>query len=42
MSFSERIQKDFTTITLALIPVAIVINIVVGQTYKSFKVAPVS
>lgn len=31
MSFSERIQKDFTTITLALIPVAIVINIVAGQ-----------
>lgn len=31
MSFSERIRKDFTTITLALIPVAIVINIVAGQ-----------
>lgn len=31
MSISERIQKDFTTITLALIPVAIVINIVAGQ-----------
>lgn len=31
MSLSERIQKDFTTITLALIPVAIVINIVAGQ-----------
>lgn len=31
MSFTERVQKDFTTITLALIPLAIVINIVVGQ-----------
>ncbi|MBI4672538.1 MAG: ECF transporter S component [Chloroflexi bacterium] len=31
MTFTERIQKDFTTITLVLIPVAIVINIVIGQ-----------
>ncbi len=31
MSLTERVQKDFTTLTLALIPVAIVINIVVGQ-----------
>lgn len=31
MSFTERLQKDFTTITLALIPVAIVINLVGGQ-----------
>jgi energy-coupling factor transport system substrate-specific component len=31
MSLTERLQKDFTTITLALIPVAIVINIVIGQ-----------
>lgn len=31
MSFTERLKQDFTTITLALIPLAIVINIVVGQ-----------
>lgn len=31
MSFTERIKQDFTTITLTLIPVAIVLNIVVGQ-----------
>ncbi len=37
MSFAERLQKDFTTITLALIPVAIVINIVVGQLVALLK-----
>lgn len=37
MSFSERLQKDFTTITLALIPVAVVINIVVGQIVATLK-----
>ncbi|HMR67898.1 MAG TPA: ECF transporter S component [Anaerolineae bacterium] len=31
MSFSEKLKRDFSTITLVLIPVAIVINIVVGQ-----------
>ncbi|MFN3331253.1 MAG: ECF transporter S component [Caldilinea sp.] len=31
MSFSEQLRKDFGTITLALIPVAIVVNLVVGQ-----------
>lgn len=31
MSLSARIQKDFSTITLVLIPVAIAINIVIGQ-----------
>ena len=31
MSFTERIKQDFTTITLALIPLAIVVNIVIGQ-----------
>lgn len=31
MSLADRLQKDFTTITLALIPVAIVINIIGGQ-----------
>lgn len=30
MSFSEQLKKDFSTITLALIPAAIVLNIVVG------------
>lgn len=37
MSLAERIQKDFSTITLALIPVAIVINIVVGQLVSILK-----
>lgn len=31
MSLNERLQKDFSTLTLVLIPVAIVLNIVVGQ-----------
>lgn len=31
MSFATRLQKDFSTITLVLIPVAIAINIVIGQ-----------
>jgi len=31
MSFAERLRQDFSTITLVLIPVAIAINIVVGQ-----------
>lgn len=31
MSFGERLKRDFSTMTLVLIPVAIVINIVVGQ-----------
>ncbi len=31
MSFTERIKADFTPIVLVLIPVAIVLNIVVGQ-----------
>lgn len=30
-SFTARLQKDFSTITLVLIPVAIAINIVIGQ-----------
>lgn len=37
MTFTERIQKDFTTLTLALIPIAIVINIVVGQIVALLK-----
>lgn len=31
MSFTDRLKADFTPITLTLIPVAIVLNIVVGQ-----------
>jgi energy-coupling factor transport system substrate-specific component len=31
MSFTQRLKADFTPITLTLIPVAIVLNIVVGQ-----------
>lgn len=41
MSFAERLQKDFTTITLALIPVAIVINIVVGQLVQNVLKLPI-
>lgn len=37
MSFNERLKKDFSTITLALIPVAIVLNIVVGQITSALK-----
>ncbi len=31
MSFGEQLKKDFSTMTLVLMPVAIAINIVVGQ-----------
>lgn len=31
MSFGERIQRDFSTMTIVLIPVAIAINIIMGQ-----------
>jgi energy-coupling factor transport system substrate-specific component len=31
MSFGEQLKKDFSTMTLVLIPVAIAINIVIGQ-----------
>ncbi len=31
MTFTQRLKTDFTTITLTLIPIAIVLNIVVGQ-----------
>lgn len=37
----ERIRRDFTTLTLALIPVAIVINIVVGQIVQSVLKLPI-
>lgn len=41
MSVSERIQRDFTTITLALIPAAIVINIVAGQIVQNVLKLPI-
>lgn len=31
MSFGERLKKDFSTMTLVLIPVAIAINVVIGE-----------
>ncbi len=37
----ERIKSDFTTLTLTLIPVAIVINIVVGQLVQSVLKLPI-
>lgn len=37
MTLTERLKKDFTTITLALIPVAIVLNLVMGQVIAALK-----
>jgi energy-coupling factor transport system substrate-specific component len=37
MSFSERLKADFSTMTLVLIPVAIAINIVIGQIVSLLK-----
>src|SRR5438067_2206017 len=37
MSFSERLKEDFSTRTLVLIPVAIAINIAVGQLVTILK-----
>lgn len=37
MTFKERLQQDFSTMTLVLIPVAIVLNIVVGQIMGMLK-----
>lgn len=34
----ERLKRDFSTISLAMIPIAIAINIVVGQIVKALKV----
>ncbi len=31
MGFAERLRRDFSTVTLVLIPVAIAINVVIGQ-----------
>lgn len=41
MSIAERVQKDFSTITLALIPVAIVINMVMGQIVQVYLKLPI-
>ncbi|MFN8494033.1 MAG: ECF transporter S component [Caldilineaceae bacterium] len=37
MSFSERLKEDFSTMTLVLIPVAIAINVVIGQIVSLLK-----
>ncbi|MEO1145543.1 MAG: ECF transporter S component [Cyanobacteria bacterium J06638_22] len=37
MRLSDRLQRDFSTTTLALIPVAIVLNLVLGQTISLLK-----
>ncbi len=37
MSFKEKLKKDFSTITLVLMAVAIVLNIVVGQLVSLLK-----
>ena len=34
----ERLRRDFTTITLVMIPVAIAINIAIGQLVYTLKV----
>ncbi len=41
MTLTQRIRNDFTTITLALIPVAIVINIVIGQIVQNILKLPI-
>ncbi|MEK7785105.1 MAG: ECF transporter S component, partial [Chloroflexota bacterium] len=35
---NSRLKQDFTTVTLVMIPVAIAINIAVGQTIYTLKV----
>jgi energy-coupling factor transport system substrate-specific component len=37
MSFGERLRRDFSTMTIVLIPVAIAINIVIGQIVSLLK-----
>src|SRR5215210_4788878 len=37
MNFSDRLKADFSTMTLVLIPVAIAINIVIGQIVSLLK-----
>lgn len=37
MSFGERLKKDFSTMTLVLIPVAIAINVVIGEIVALLK-----
>lgn len=34
----ERLKRDFSTISLAMIPIAIAINVVVGQIVKALKI----
>lgn len=41
MTLSQRVRSDFTTITFALIPVAIVINIVIGQIVQVYLKLPI-
>lgn len=41
MTLSQRLRSDFTTITFALIPVAIVINIVIGQIVQVYLKLPI-
>jgi energy-coupling factor transport system substrate-specific component len=37
MSFGERLRRDFSTVTIVLIPVAIAINLVIGQIVLALK-----
>lgn len=37
MTFGQRLQKDFSTMTVVLIPVAIAINIIMGQIVSLLK-----
>jgi hypothetical protein len=37
MSLAEQLKKDFSTVTLTLIPVAIVLNMVIGQLASAVK-----
>lgn len=41
MTLSQRLRADFTTLTLVLIPVAIVINIVIGQIVQVYLKLPI-
>jgi len=38
MSFADRLRQDFSTLTLVLIPVAIAINIAIGQLIVSLQI----
>ncbi len=41
MTWRQRLRSDFSTITIALIPVAIVINIVIGQLIQNVLKLPI-